>query len=375
MGSKSLNEDRNAYMLKRSLLSNGYDWWWHSFTGYNAETGLPRTFFIEYFVINPDLGGERPILGQLPENKAKGIKPAYAMIKAGAWGEDKSQINNYYGIKDFKASDDKMEVCIGKNYADENTLYGSVSLTKEQCEGHPEYMSDFGEMLWDLKLKKVLSYSVGYGASKLMRTLNAFHMYWHVQGMLTQYEGTVHYKGEKYNVIPEKSYGYQDKNWGRDFTNPWIWLNCNNFKSEVSGEIMEQTSLDIGGGCPIVFGVKLPRKVLAAFYYKGKLYEYNFSKVFQGVKQEIDCRESGDAIIWNITAKNRTSKIEVSFICEKDSMIKVNYENPKGEKNHSELWNGGLAKGMVKLYEKRDSKYVLIDELYGKNGGCEFGHY
>lgn len=160
---------------------------------------------------------------------------------------------------------------------------------------------------------------------------------------------------------------------GKDYTNPWIWLNCNNFKSAISGDIMDQTSLDIGGGCPVVFGTRLPSKVLAAFCYKGKPYEYDFLKVLDGSKQDVDCRESGNIIIWNVNVSNKTSKIEVSFICDKESMNKTNYENSKGEKNHTELWNGEHAKGIVKLYEKRGSKYILIDELYGKNGECEFG--
>ena len=30
---------RDAFMLKGALAKEGYDWWWHSFTGQNEETG------------------------------------------------------------------------------------------------------------------------------------------------------------------------------------------------------------------------------------------------------------------------------------------------------------------------------------------------
>ena len=43
-------------------------------------------------------------------------------------------------------------------------------------------------------------------------------MYWHAQGVKTEYSGTVTLDGEEYVVLPEKSYGYADKNWGSDFT-------------------------------------------------------------------------------------------------------------------------------------------------------------
>ncbi|MDP3721147.1 MAG: hypothetical protein Q8R09_01690, partial [Anaerolineaceae bacterium] len=72
-------DDRNRYMLKGKLARRGYDWWWHSLVAINAKTGQKQPFFIEYYVINPALGGDKVIAGQLPENKAKGIKPSYAM--------------------------------------------------------------------------------------------------------------------------------------------------------------------------------------------------------------------------------------------------------------------------------------------------------
>ena len=115
--------------------------------------------------------------------------------------------------------------------------------------------------------------------------------------------------------------------------------------------------------------------MLIAFYYKGKLYEYNFSKVFQGVKQDFNCYEDEENIIFKINAKNRNSKIDIDFTCRKAGMIKVNYENPKGEKKHNNLWNGGEAEGQIKLYRKQNKEYILADTLYGKYGSCEYGEY
>ena len=86
---------RNYFMLNGKLARQGYDWWWHNFTGFNPETGEERTFFIEYFTCNPALadinGDTEPILGQLAENKSKGIKPSYLMVKCGWWGNSKAK--------------------------------------------------------------------------------------------------------------------------------------------------------------------------------------------------------------------------------------------------------------------------------------------
>lgn len=42
--------ERNFWMLKGPLSKQGYDWWWHSLTAYNKQTGEPRQFFIEYLL-------------------------------------------------------------------------------------------------------------------------------------------------------------------------------------------------------------------------------------------------------------------------------------------------------------------------------------
>ncbi|MGE5404512.1 MAG: tocopherol cyclase family protein, partial [Candidatus Saccharibacteria bacterium] len=311
----------------------------------------------------------------LESNKKQGIKPSYAMLKAGTWCDNPLQIHNFYAINDFSASFEKMDVRIGECKASENHLQGFVRLSPEEAAAHPEFMSDAGEMTWDLKVTKPLAYSVGYGASKAFRDINAFAMFWHVQGIKCLYEGTITVNGEEFIVKPETSYGYQDKNWGCDYTNPWIWLNCNNFTSKTTGKKLTMTSLDVGGGSPVVFGARIDRKLLIALFYEGQLYEYNFSKSLLSVKQEFNCRETDDSIIWDITAVNSDSKITINFSCPKKTMILVNYENPDGEKNHDRLWNGGWASGELKLYKKIGGRYELIDELYGENGGCEYGEY
>jgi len=364
---------RNGYMLKGRLARRGYDWWWHSLVGVSRATGEKRPFFIEYYAVNPALGGKNPVPGQHEGNKREGIKPSYAMLKAGSWGKNGTvQVHNFYGIDDFSASTRKMDVRIGPHTATETHIKGAVRLT-EEAAAHPEFMSDPGEMSWDLEAEKVLTYHVGFGTSWLLRTLNAFQMFWHVQGMKTRYKGTIIFNGEEFDVTPETSCGYQDKNWGTDYTRIWVWLNCNNFTSQSTGKKLELTSLDVGGAVPVLFGKELPRRLLVAFYYEGELYEFNFSKVWLRPKQYFDCKITDDKGIWEITAWNKKAKIEISFSCPRDHMMLFNYENPDGERKHNNLWNGHHASGTVKLYRKSGDDYELIDTFNGETGGCEYG--
>ena len=122
-------------MLDGIFAEEGYDWWWHSFTGISEKTGEEKAFFIEFFTCNPELGEDKPVLGQLPENKKFGIRPSYLMIKAGCWGEDACQIHRFFGWDKVDIRK-KAPFCIEADdcYLSETELRGSVSVFDEEAE-------------------------------------------------------------------------------------------------------------------------------------------------------------------------------------------------------------------------------------------------
>lgn len=366
-------------MLNGRFAKKGYDWWWHNFTGINEETGEERTFFIEYFTCSPDLTFHAetgdPILGQLPANKKAGKRPSYVMIKAGWWGQDAVQIHRFLSWDDVELRNDpktgfffKVADC----FASETILRGSVEVSAEEAAAHPEYMCGSGSMEWELTVDKKVAFNVGYGASGPFRALKAFEMYWHAQGMKTQFAGTVIANGQKYKILPESSFGYADKNWGSDFTSPWVWLSSNDLKSKLTGKKLEDSVFDIGGGRPVVFGVALERKLLGEFWYEGKSYEFNFSKFWTGSKTQFNCTESEEKIVWHVRQESKDGIMVTDVECPKNQMLLVNYESPDGTKRHNRLWNGGTGTGTIKLYDKSNN---LIDEIEAKHIGCEWGEY
>lgn len=363
---------RNECMLVRGQAKYGYDWWWHSFTAHHAETGEEKPFFIEFFLCNPASGEKNPIFGQLPENKEKGIKPSYLMVKCGAWGEDAAQLHRFYGWKEIEVNyKAPFHVSAQDCYVDEEKTYGHVCITEEEAKVHTEYMCSAGEMSWNLKIEKLVAFNVGYGAGKLFRTLQAFEMFWHAEGMKSAFSGEIVWNGTKYIVDKATSYGYADKNWGKSFTSPWVWLSSNNLVSNISKKKLEDSVFDIGGGRPKVGPIALKRKLLSAFWYEGKCYEFNFSKFWNFTRTRFDCKETDTQIIWHVEQKTWRNKMVTDITCEKKDMLLVNYEAPNGEKRHNRLWNGGNGRGIIRLY--RDGK--LIDEILAENVGCEYGEY
>lgn len=363
---------RDACQLYGGQARKGYDWWWHSFTACDEKTGEEKPFFIEFFAVNPASGKEYPVLGQLPANQETKTKPSYILVKAGTWGEDKCQLHRFFGWKQGKISKSApFKVRVADCYLSEKRVVGSINISKEEAEAHPEWMCDAGTMEFDIKINKQVAFNVGYGAGSLFRKLQLFEMFWHAEGMKTAYDGYIKYNGKKYIVKPETCYGYADKNWGKDFTSPWVWLSSNDLVSDITGERLNNSVFDIGGGCPKVGPVALPRKLLSAFWYEGKSFEFNFSKFWTGTKTIFDCKETETQIVWHVEQSTFTSKMITDITCEKKDMLNINYEAPDGQKRHNRLWNGGNGKGVIQLYHKGK----LVDRIIAGHIGCEYGEY
>ena len=367
---------RDAFMLHGPLARHGYDWWWHSFTAQDAETGEDKPFFIEFFACNPALGEDLPVLGQLPRNREAGKKPSYLMVKAGTWGQDACQLHRFFGWKEVSMhADAPYEVKAADCQAGETVLKGRISISKEEAQAHPEWMCDAGELAWDLTVDKQIAFNVGYGAGKPLREAEAFCMYWHAEGMKSAYSGSVTFNGRQYRVVPESCYGYADKNWGRDFTSPWVWLSSNCLVSRKTGRRLENSVFDIGGGRPKGYFVPLDRRLLGVFYYEGKEYDFNFSKLHLRVKTEFSFEEQENQVVWHVRQENIHAVMETEVCCQKKDMLLINYEAPDGRKQHNRLWNGGNGRGLVKLYEKRNGSLELVDEVEASHIGCEYGEY
>lgn len=367
---------RNAFMLHGPLANHGYDWWWHSFTAQDEETGEDKPFFIEFFVCNPALAEDEPVLGQLPENKQKGKRPSYLMVKAGTWGEDHCQLHRFFAWKDVELHGDApYRITAGDCLASETVLKGSISISAEEAAAHPEWMCDSGDLSWDLTIDKQIAFNVGYGASRPLRDAEAFAMYWHAEGMKSAYSGTITLNGKTYSAVPEKSYGYADKNWGRDFTSPWVWLSSNCLKSKVTGKQLNNSVFDIGGGRPKIYFVPLDRRLLGVFYYEGKEYDFNFSHVWLKVKTDFSFEEHDLEVIWHVRQENIHAVMETEIRCQKKDMLLINYEAPDGSKKHNRLWNGGNGQGTIRLYDKDGDSFVLADEVEASHVGCEYGEY
>ena len=80
------------------------------------------------------------------------------MVKAGTWGKNPKQIHNFYSMKYFECPDDELNIKVGDCSLTETHMSGYSRVSEEEAREHPEYMSDAGDMMWDLDIDKKITF-------------------------------------------------------------------------------------------------------------------------------------------------------------------------------------------------------------------------
>jgi hypothetical protein len=284
------------------------------------------------------------------------------MLKSGTYGYDANEINNFYDMKDIVLDRNIMNIKHVNNYfsANDTHIFGFVNGSHNNFLFNDQINNNYIE--WNLTVNKKLNYDLGYPTSKLFRKLNFAQMYWHIPGLLTEYNGTILYNNQTYEVIPNLSCGYQDKNWGTHLTPKWVWLNCNNFVDQNGNKL--NSSIAIGGSIPVIFNVNFYETLIIIFFHNNHKYEFNFSKFWQIMNQQIDIYKDDKYIYYNINATDPQIKIFINFKCEINKMFFVNYQETNGIVTHKELYNGHHAFGTITINNQT---------IYGQFAGCEYG--
>lgn len=366
---------RNAYLLNGSLAKKGYMRWWHSFTGTSSETGDRRVFFIEYLIMNPALGHEEPVLGQLPANRKRKIKPSYVMIKAGAFAGDSGtkavQLNAFYPMNELKIALNPLVIQTGENFYSENHIYGFINVPHDKARRR-SHMCDEGCMEWDLEVHKAISCHTGRIAGPFFCAVKALETFWHGEGIKSLYQGSVTLNGVTYEAVPETSYGYADKHWGRAFNNPWLQLGCCCLTSQRTGKELKHSAIAVDGCRPRFLFLRLKRRLILQLTYEGEDFEINFSRWGTFSRCKWNRRQTRKRNIWQIASWNKDTIIKITAGCLCEEMMTINYEAPNGTLPKTPLLGTGSADGKILLYRRVPGGKELIDTLIMKNVFCEF---
>ena len=364
MGISRENRKKNRFMLTGATKKNGFDMWRHSFTGYNKLTGESRSFFIEFYVVNPGVSLKDVSLGAGLLSTQE-VKPSFFMVKAGSWGDDGKQLHSFFPIGDVSINKRRLNLKSNSFLVTETELSGSVEVSFSKATSHPEYMCTSGSMSWNLKMDKKIPF-----VPKKIKSDSKIN--WFVQGAKTIYGGTVFLDGIEYVVIPQKSYGHADKFWGKRLTNPWLWLSSSNLISLITGQNLSNSCFDVGGVS--VVGAK--RKGLQVFFtHQNQSLSFYPTGLICKDKINFNFTQNEEAGHWTVTAENSKYLLDIDIFCKKTDMIFMNYMNPDGSTPHKTLWSGGSGSGEIRLYKKINKSLEIVEHARVDNCGCEYGEY
>ncbi len=123
---------RDEWMLRGPLAKKGYDWWWHSLTAENAETGEKKPFYVEFFTCNPDYAENEPVIvWNDPLARNAGKRPSYLMVNVGFWGKDHGQLHRFFSLKDAEIDGGvPFEIKAADCFCSERYTEGSISISE-----------------------------------------------------------------------------------------------------------------------------------------------------------------------------------------------------------------------------------------------------
>ncbi len=366
---------RNAYGLTGKLSKQGYMRWWHSFQGTHTLTGKTRTFFIEYFVMNPGLGSDVPIWGLHPYYRKRKMKPSYFLIKAGvlpsAKGSDGIQLHRFFSINEMLQTNQPFTLQAEDCFFSENKIIGSIDMGPAMAE-YPFLQTDAGSMEWELELLKTISCHTGFTAGPLCTALQVLQSFWHGEGIQCFYRGQIVLNGESYLIATDNCYGYADKHWGRHYNSPWLQFASNHLLSERTGAKLKHSALAIDGCCPKFLCFPLRRKLNLQLTYCGEDFDFTFAGWKKIPTVTWDCREKRGHIVWHIKARNHTSLLKLSISSRLKNTMPMHYETTDGRRYRHPIMCSGQGVGWIEIYRRTSEGVQLIDKLTIQDALCEF---
>jgi len=379
---------KNHYMIKGSLRKNGFDRWRFILNGFSSSTGEEKAFFIEIYVVNPGLSSNECILGfknrfsKTPADlqyalagtksaesatEEKYVQPSFVMIKAGDYGTGGKQINSYYPSSQFEYGNKEFIFRAGGENKDafiltDKMIRGAVAVTYSDLNSKPELLCNAGSIDFNLQ------YEVQFGFQSVFKSKE---YNWAPFGSAAAFAGTVNFDGEEFQIVPKTSYGYIDKNWGRNFQTPFFHLSASNLSSEISGKKMTSSCFAVQGEFDqkLCVFVKLEDRLVCFTPGKGKKHSVSYEC------SEMPKDDDGIKLHWTASVRSREFVVDLDIFCNTTLMFVRDYESPEGGRKVMKVLGGGNGNGEIRLYRKIKKNLELLEHATVANVVCEFGDF
>ncbi len=376
------NHNYDQYMLRGKLRKNGFEHWRYVFCGVNKITNLEKVFYVEMFMVNPDVSPATPVVSHKSRSKIDAgdlqyaltgnksniedkvnqkVQPSYVLIKAGVFGQSGKQINKVIPCSEIKYLKTGNCIKAGDCIFGEDTISGSLLVTEKDLLLRSEIPADSGSMDWNLHYERNISVS---------QIKNKNVGSWVPGGIRTIFLGSVHLDGIEYEVVPANPSGYSDKSWGTKFNDPKVHLSCSNIVSTISGRTLEKTCFAIENDSE--------NNLSGSIFIEGKEFVVKKGMFTRKNAQIHDCVQmpmdaDGEKLHWTVSLHIRQYIVDIDVYCKTNEMFIKEWESPDGANNLMKVLCGGSGKGEIKIFKKIRRNLEVIEDGKLSNVICEYG--
>ena len=240
-------------------------------------------------------------------------------------------------------------------------MIGHLDISPEDLQEHPEYLCDSGMINWDLHYEIRRSFEKGY-SSKVYS--------WLATGVRAVFAGSITIDGKVYNVIPKKSFGYIDRNYGKNNSYPWLHLSSSNLTSIITGKTLQESAFAVQG----IYNDRV--SVIVDFEGNQVVFEANKGlssyEAHWNFTQSPE-NDSQEKLHWTISVHNKKYVIDIDVFCIAPLMFVRSFELPEGKRNILKVLSGSTGTGEIRLYKRIHKNLELIEHAEIAGALCEFG--
>ncbi|WP_027729244.1 hypothetical protein [Treponema sp. C6A8] len=379
---KTINYIKRGF--KNPKKRTGINWWRFIFTAIEEQSGVEKSFFIEFEAVNPALSPSNPLLGFKPRVKISEedlqyvlagtasarnletesiVRPSYCSIRIGMVGKESKQLCEYHSQHDCLVKNKPFQLRMGKCFFDESHISGEVEISESDVKEHPEYMCGAGSSKWNIEYQLKTSFTDGY---KSKNTL------WFPCGCLAKFSGTMIFDGITYIIDEKHSFGYTDRYIGKNFPKKWFHISSSNLTSNISGKLLFGSSFSVQGefNDRISFLGTFEGNDISFTADSGK---NKYSCIWDCI-QSPEGSENDDKLHWSVSVHNKTYVIDVDIYCDVKDLYNRLLELPEGERKVMNLIEGFSGTGEIKLYKKNKKTLEQLEFAKIEKAVCEFGH-
>lgn len=384
---KNINKKRlvlDKYGINGSKKKVGINFWRFYFSAINQQTNALQPFLVELEFLNSWESPIEPVLGYTPrvnvtsedlqaaltgsfaEQNLKGetiLTPSYVAVRIGKLGKNGRQLCKYLSINDLNFLQKPFEISDGSIKFSEDELKGSLNVSNEDSQNHPEFMCDAGSCNWNLKYKISKECISGYskGGDK-----------WYPSGLKAVFEGFVTFDDVQYKVVSTKSNGYIDRLWGKTLPETWFQISSGTLTSLITGKQLYNSGFS-------AVGIFNERVSLVCNFEENEISfcaeesDRSYSVIWD-CSQLPDNDEGEPKLHWSLSITSKLWVIDIDLFCKVNELYSRHLELPEGQRKVLSVVQGGTAVGEIKLYKKNRNNLEQIEHASIAAAFCEFGH-